>query len=961
MKICSINSIKSSNYNLLLKQESNNISFGEKRIGDAVLFNESEEINIRIKQFLWNSKEKKQQVRYKDLSNVIGLSEHAIKSRVSATPELKELWENSIHRQSAKRTKPIVINRINNPDEIELISKIQTILLDAAKKGLPLTYEDIASEIGVTRFILYRRIKSNPELLKLWQQCTHKKRPVKYLNDRKILQHYLTECIRKSEIITKNELSKQSNVQISSVNYHLLHDKELNTLWQILQQVKTDNNSDIRQKIKNILLSKKERNISIKIDDVAKQSGLDIRACRHIIDNDAELSELWKSLTHKRGKLSNKEESKIVNEKIKCILEDANKNGTSIRSEDLAKTIGVSHRTCYNRLIRYPELNVLWRENNSILSNNFKYENNKIKSELKNLITTKKTASISEIAQRVELPEEIFKDKIYKNSEIKSLWELYQTTIQENIIQTIKDAIIKAIEKDEQITYETIETEHNISKNVLKKRLKENPELKELWQRAKHYELTQQNHGKKEYKPTKIYELIKSKLDNISKEGRIVYMYDIAEELGMTPHACSEYIARKPELKALWKQIQKTISDDSRDVYNKIYNILQEALEQNESLSIEEIAKRAKISKEACYGRLHTNGAILDLWNKVSENRENLIKQITLLKIQKIPNEQIQKKLVLNKKLFNELLTEFNKIKSLISIHESSDISKEDYLKWATLTKREFELAITKLFEKMGYKAGATRYIIDGGVDVVASKEGKKTFIECVHNLDKPVMGQEVLALQGCKYYFGADNVILVASSGVFKNAKNLISKINQNNGNKFKVLELEDVIRLSKKYNMDVSDLKNVPEINHKQTNEIERKRWFFKKLECVSDEERIEWKNLSVEELISKVKEIFSKQNYKIKPITDESMKNGYLIEKDGVRSILQYIGFSARNIDEIRSLFGAKDVFGVKNVIMYGLDSLTFASQDFINTINKKCGKECNFKVLSLDKIIKLSKKV
>lgn len=47
---------------------------------------------------------------------------------------------------------------------------------------------------------------------------------------------------------------------------------------------------------------------------------------------------------------------------------------------------------------------------------------------------------------------------------------------------------------------------------------------------------------------------------------------------------------------------------------------------------------------------------------------------------------------------------------------------------WKKLDGRKFEEITAIIFEKLGYK---TKIRVDGGIDIVAEKDGKKTFIQC--------------------------------------------------------------------------------------------------------------------------------------------------------------------------------------------------------------------------------------
>lgn len=954
-------------YRLKNKNSSNGIAFRAKNIGSETLYNPSEDIDNQIKELLMDFKEKRLAVIHEDIAKELNLTPDMTRNRILSNPELHDLWQDIIHRKPVKRRTLTDVHPKNKPADNELIIKIKAFLENAEKTGSPITATDILPELGISRYVFQYRIKENPELQKLWNSCEHRTKTADSIEKQEILRNVLVDCLDNSEYINYHELSKRTGLSEQACTRRIMRDEELLSIWNALKSFELKKKSDVSKRLENILSFYIKRGMIMEIDKIAQQAGLDVKICKHKIDDTPKLFKLWQSGLHKRTTLPTREESDAINNKIREVLKEANRYHILMRNEDIAKKAGIKAHVCYGRLKRVPELYELWQQNNSLLSNEYEKVNLIIQKEIEDALSEKRVLSFAELSQKTALSKSLCSNRIYSNEELRRLWTDLQKMAQDKIVETIKSAILASLEKNEKITYKILEKEYGISCDVLKMRFKQYPELKELWDKADHIgrkpEISKTQIGITKFQQAIINDKkIEQMLKQAINKGEPISQKEIAKEVGMTQGACKERIRRVNYLNDLWQKVEhKKRSDSSIELNNKIKTELKNTLVKNEDIRIEELAKRVGISKLACMGRLRINKELNSLWNNIKENRDILIKQIANLKIKGASNQQIQEELGLNKPVFEELMQIFENIERRIMSHSDKDISKSEYLKWATLTKREYELAVTKLFEKMGYKAGVTRYIIDGGVDVIAAKDGERTYIECVHNLEKGVKGKEVLALQGCKYYFGADNVILAASSGLYKPAKFIADKINKNTDNKFKVMVLEDVIKMAKKYNLNIDNLSDVKNVNHKLAQEIERKRWLFKKSETVSESERNEWKNLSKHDFINRVCQIFEKRNYKISPIDDLILKNGYILEKDEEKTILQYINSTDRMIDDIRGLYGAKDVFGVKKVIAFGLDSLTYGAQDFINVVNKKFGKECIFKILSKDRIISMYKKL
>lgn len=108
---------------------------------------------------------------------------------------------------------------------------------------------------------------------------------------------------------------------------------------------------------------------------------------------------------------------------------------------------------------------------------------------------------------------------------------------------------------------------------------------------------------------------------------------------------------------------------------------------------------------------------------------------------------------------------------------------------WWTLDGWQFEQEVANVFRMNGYNAKVTKGSGDGGVDIILKKDGKTSIVQCKH-YQSPVPPEPIRALWGCKDDFNADEVILVASSGI----TDMGARFVQNKPN-FKVLNLDDII----------------------------------------------------------------------------------------------------------------------------------------------------------------------
>ena len=110
---------------------------------------------------------------------------------------------------------------------------------------------------------------------------------------------------------------------------------------------------------------------------------------------------------------------------------------------------------------------------------------------------------------------------------------------------------------------------------------------------------------------------------------------------------------------------------------------------------------------------------------------------------------------------------------------------------WWSLDGWQFEEEVAKVFRKRGYKATVTKKTGDDGVDIIMYKDKRKYIVQCKHYTSE--VGPEVArALWGVREDFKADEVILVASSGVTR----AVSKFVDNKPN-FIIYDLKGIIGL--------------------------------------------------------------------------------------------------------------------------------------------------------------------
>ncbi len=173
---------------------------------------------------------------------------------------------------------------------------------------------------------------------------------------------------------------------------------------------------------------------------------------------------------------------------------------------------------------------------------------------------------------------------------------------------------------------------------------------------------------------------------------------------------------------------------------------------------------------------------------------------------------------------------------------------------WWSLDGWQFEQEVAKIFISNGYNATVTRATGDGGVDIILEKDGFRSIVQCKHH-NNPVGPNDARALWGCKDDFQADEVILIASSGITKGAADYI-----NNKPNYTVYTLDDIIEMSQseqyinsynhkeeieEYEEEPQEKSNADEYNEEIEEEPQEKN------KEVSPKENIEDKALEISEI--------------------------------------------------------------------------------------------------------------
>lgn len=142
------------------------------------------------------------------------------------------------------------------------------------------------------------------------------------------------------------------------------------------------------------------------------------------------------------------------------------------------------------------------------------------------------------------------------------------------------------------------------------------------------------------------------------------------------------------------------------------------------------------------------------------------------------------------------------------SIQKGNDIANANW--WKSLSAEQFELEIASWFSKQGYKAKTTKYVGDGGVDVILEKNGEKTYVQCKHFVGGKVDIKVVRELCGVMSSDGVTKGVIACLNGL--SSDNAYSFAHKNN---IRVVDLATLTGSAERVTINEEDLPGYYKIN--------------------------------------------------------------------------------------------------------------------------------------------------
>ena len=917
------------------------------KIADSELKNESVLLDIKIKEFLQDIINKNTPLGQRKIASELGLSFESLRHRIVTNKELKALADKII---DASRVKSEDINK-----------KIKIILEELIESETPSKIEDIAKKAEISNRACFRRINEITELKELWKNV--KRAPTVTKSDESLnidlkIKEILEKAVLNNSIILKEDIAKAVGLTTIQVKGRIRNTPALKELWDKLEHYKYPKKNDKSKEkdsiLKEIMAKALDNNALLSLSDVVEQTGLTIMACKHRIMRNPTLKELWLKVKDpkrmSRVKTISGDDKEALINKIQSIMELAKTEGKILTLEDVANVCNTRKNIIQHIIYSNSELKNLWNQiaHGRISKNDSQELNLKIEKVLRSAIDNKTPMFIDDIAKELNVSRQTISGRLTVSKELNSLWEqtprkrvLYKPQSSEEKTEKIKNALEGIISEARSITIKELAQEIGLEYLSLKDKIKRTPVLKSLWNQIERKTVSDDS--------VQINNSIKEVLTGAIKDKTYISCNDVAKMAGLTNLTCMARLKTNSELSMLWEQVQQLKTDDVNTLNTRIKDIIQESINSNTMLEIEDIVNKIGISGNSVKYRIHRSKELEALWNEVKNIDNRNLQQLHYLKKKNANSDEIMKKLNLSEEKFSDLNKKYNEIKSLLLNRFGEDTLTDEFLDWAFLSKREFELSVNQIFSKMGYQSNTTRFCVDNGIDIVAKRDGKTTFVECMHNLYSPASTEELFILQANKDCYNADEVIFVATSGITSYGQEYAQSFKDT----FKVLDLKDIIQLAKKYNVDITKIKEKRNINLSQLQGYGGNWILAQKSDPIKTEQLRKMKQEQFEKIVT---DLFESKGYAVKKANELNIDGYYLVIKGNHKSLIKcHNQDSVPTADSVKALYGLKDFYKADDVILIGAPCLSPQSKIFIDKINKNEQTKNTYKIISIDKVI------
>ncbi len=316
--------------------------------------------------------------------------------------------------------------------------------------------------------------------------------------------------------------------------------------------------------------------------------------------------------------------------KIKLVLQEAVKQNYTLKIKDISQKTGIATHTASRRISEHEELGQLWKKVRHIDYSKYSEDEKAefeatIKELLEQLNASGAKMSVQEMVDRIGVSKTIVLGIINKNEYYKRLYEnIHKTRPQKATLEEIKmqerqikevllQVMDTGIKKSEREYSEIL----GITEKIFRLRIKNNPELKALYERVKNPPRKRFENGIEGKK-----ELIKVILKQYVSENKKISRNEISARAGISGSTFRKIVLRDKEINLLWQNTQKKpctvyTQNDIERIDNYIQWFLEDKIRRKEKTTVKEIAQFLDITSGLAGKRVNKNPTLKYRWNKV--------------------------------------------------------------------------------------------------------------------------------------------------------------------------------------------------------------------------------------------------------------------------------------------------------------------------------------------------------
>jgi len=402
--------------------------------------------------------------------------------------------------------------RTNNSDRlpVDKIAKkkaeIKAVLLNAKENNETMTIEDLAAKAhstpGATAHYL-----DDEDLNSIWFWVKTKS-PSSFTKEEmqeqtRLIKEQLELAIKNKKAVTIPEISEATGIDENVIDDRIDGDETLSVLREQTLKFEDKNYRREIKLINDVMQEAKEAGLKITQVYISQKTSIPVGTVQKRISQNKKLEKLFDEVRVREHAHNSKEEIEAQNAKIAAILNRAIQSGKKITISDLAaEYTELKKNTIQSRLGRYPELGALWEQAKVESDVNYCPKEDEIKEQTKKIeqilteykskgekITGKKLGELAGITPRMAMA------RISKSEKLTALWNALcspnaqytkeEIEVQNVMIERILNQRIQ--DKMKAVIYQMAQY-LELSRDMTKRRIEENPRLLALYQRSQQFE-----------------------------------------------------------------------------------------------------------------------------------------------------------------------------------------------------------------------------------------------------------------------------------------------------------------------------------------------------------------------------------------------------------------------------------------------------------------------------------------